>query len=582
MFAFTESIERLNMNRSTQQTTDIAEDQEKNRPESNDWRSSTQDDSDTNMTEDDETTSYPNVSDGWYGADQTSPLLLPSNIRTQVTVRASQPLKNLAKQMHVSSSYRVEKKIAQAIDELGLFPLNLIHSPSVRQPDPMVKSDDYCAVMLNNHACTNTSNPRTAQAPIARLKIKTSILKSPTSNQDPESNGNLSSSPIGSPSSKRRRRSAGSNKICSPQGGAERTLIFIRNSRFLPRSQSNMSPKVAIEYRLVNGLKDPTSDAAADGDCEHDENTLAGRRSHLGDDDDGQSVGSRARIRHSDQIKHCKSVGGDPVLSPSQYSHVSSRSSHHAPPSSTYTGEHRTENETRHSGGPVDSTTLNGEVFTFDHEDTVTVDEKRGESRLGAEHSSDADACPIRSPLRDQADTDTGTKSIHKANEWAEIKDPEASRDRLLCLPVEHKFESDLSFLLNEFAIDSEKLNKNLVPFVSDGSVHSTNPTTRMIPMDEVGWAILQRQHELRMVCAANHSVLRRLVQAARRDVQRQEIQRRLAIADADVIEAYNKLESYRPLRKPPLKRDRDMAWKALKERRKILKELEAFDACSP
>lgn len=48
------------------------------------------------------------------------------------------------------------------------------------------------------------------------------------------------------------------------------------------------------------------------------------------------------------------------------------------------------------------------------------------------------------------------------------------------------------------------------------------------------------------------------------------------------VIEAYNKLESYRPLRKPPLKRDRDIAWKALRERRKILKELEAFDSCSP
>lgn len=48
------------------------------------------------------------------------------------------------------------------------------------------------------------------------------------------------------------------------------------------------------------------------------------------------------------------------------------------------------------------------------------------------------------------------------------------------------------------------------------------------------------------------------------------------------VIEAYNKLESYRPHRKPPLKRDRDISWKALKERRKILKELEAFDAKSP
>ncbi|BHF66718.1 transcriptional adaptor 3 [Sparganum proliferum] len=98
----------------------------------------------------------------------------------------------------------------------------------------------------------------------------------------------------------------------------------------------------------------------------------------------------------------------------------------------------------------------------------------------------------------------------------------------------------------------------------------------------DVTLALLQRQRELRLVCAANHSVLHRLIQAARRDLQRQEIQRRLAIADADVIEAYNKLESYRVLHRPALKRDRDAAWKTLKERQKIRAELEAFDRKGP
>ncbi|VDL93407.1 unnamed protein product [Schistocephalus solidus] len=98
----------------------------------------------------------------------------------------------------------------------------------------------------------------------------------------------------------------------------------------------------------------------------------------------------------------------------------------------------------------------------------------------------------------------------------------------------------------------------------------------------DVTLALLQRQRELRLVCAANHSVLHRLIQAARRDLQRQEIQRRLAIADADVIEAYNKLEGYRLHHRPALKRDRDAAWKTLKERQKIRAELEAFDRKGP
>ena len=52
---------------------------------------------------------------------------------------------------------------------------------------------------------------------------------------------------------------------------------------------------------------------------------------------------------------------------------------------------------------------------------------------------------------------------------------------------------------------------------------------------DQLTLALIRRQRELRLVCAANHNILHRLIQAARRDLQRQEIQRRLAIADADV-----------------------------------------------
>ncbi|KAM7532545.1 hypothetical protein Aperf_G00000131992 [Anoplocephala perfoliata] len=87
---------------------------------------------------------------------------------------------------------------------------------------------------------------------------------------------------------------------------------------------------------------------------------------------------------------------------------------------------------------------------------------------------------------------------------------------------------------------------------------------------DQITLALMRRQRELRLVCAANHNILHRLIQAARRDLQRQEIQRRLAIADADVLEAYNKLESYKTQKRSALKRDRDFAWKTLKERQKI------------
>ncbi|KAA0194184.1 hypothetical protein FBUS_08509, partial [Fasciolopsis buskii] len=346
---------------------------------------------------------------------------------------------------------------------------------------------------------------------------------------------------------------------------------------------ANPAPKDTNEYHLVNGSVG-VENHSVDGTL------VAEDEGHPGDDDDAYSVGSRTRIRlsHTDQTKHSR-CSGERLLSPVHNLHLSSRSLYHSAPHSSgaCTAENFTETETGLPMCHIDQPTFNGDVFIFDHESTTVNGEKSNDERIGISNSSDPDTGPVRSPTHEHNELDPSMRCSIKSSEWSDAGAPgfdcDAPRDRLLRLPVEQKFESDLSLLLNEFSVGADKLARSLVsPSPDKSSIQSNNPATSMVPIDEVGWAVLQRQHELRMVCAANHSVLRRLVQAARRDIQRQEIQRRLAIADADVIEAYNKLESYRPLRKPPLKRDRDIAWKALRERRKILKELEAFDSCSP
>ncbi|KAL3308870.1 transcriptional adaptor 3 [Cichlidogyrus casuarinus] len=95
---------------------------------------------------------------------------------------------------------------------------------------------------------------------------------------------------------------------------------------------------------------------------------------------------------------------------------------------------------------------------------------------------------------------------------------------------------------------------------------------------DAVTWALVQRQRELKTLCSSNIQNFRRLLQQAKKDMQRQEIQRRLAIADADVIETFNKINQHKSSGKALLKRDKDAAWKCIKERKKILLELESFD----
>ncbi|VDM00469.1 unnamed protein product [Schistocephalus solidus] len=58
----------------------------------------------------------------------------PYRVCDSLTSLTTQPLKNLARQLQVSSSFRVEKKVAQAMEELGLFPLTLYLNHLAQRP----------------------------------------------------------------------------------------------------------------------------------------------------------------------------------------------------------------------------------------------------------------------------------------------------------------------------------------------------------------------------------------------------------------------------------------------------------------
>ena len=57
----------------------------------------------------------------------------------------------------------------------------------------------------------------------------------------------------------------------------------------------------------------------------------------------------------------------------------------------------------------------------------------------------------------------------------------------------------------------------------------------------------------------------------------RQEVRNKLQQADNEVMEAYRKISQARSKKKPPTKKEREQAWKALKERDIILKQLESI-----
>jgi len=93
---------------------------------------------------------------------------------------------------------------------------------------------------------------------------------------------------------------------------------------------------------------------------------------------------------------------------------------------------------------------------------------------------------------------------------------------------------------------------------------------------DEILAELERCQAELRAVSAHNHTQLKRLVKLAREEMSRQEIRNKLAETDEEVKEAYTKIAAANIKKRSPTKKEKDTAWKSIKDREAIIKQLES------
>ncbi|KAK3728912.1 hypothetical protein RRG08_051560 [Elysia crispata] len=94
-------------------------------------------------------------------------------------------------------------------------------------------------------------------------------------------------------------------------------------------------------------------------------------------------------------------------------------------------------------------------------------------------------------------------------------------------------------------------------------------------PEDEVLAELRKKQQELRAVCQQNVHILRSLHRQGREDVARQGLKKKLQACDAEIMEAYRKIQLARHKKKSPTKKDKEVIAKALKERETIVKALD-------
>ncbi|KAK9499840.1 hypothetical protein O3M35_002801 [Rhynocoris fuscipes] len=94
---------------------------------------------------------------------------------------------------------------------------------------------------------------------------------------------------------------------------------------------------------------------------------------------------------------------------------------------------------------------------------------------------------------------------------------------------------------------------------------------------DEVLNEIKKCEEELKIVAAQNKEHLTKLLAQAKHEMKRQEIKRKIRTLDSELIEIYRKTNCAKLKKKQLQRKERDQAWKVLKDRELLLKTLESL-----
>ncbi|XP_062842500.1 transcriptional adapter 3 [Trichomycterus rosablanca] len=92
---------------------------------------------------------------------------------------------------------------------------------------------------------------------------------------------------------------------------------------------------------------------------------------------------------------------------------------------------------------------------------------------------------------------------------------------------------------------------------------------------DEVLAELQKRQAELKALSSHNLKRKQELLRLARDEMRKQDLRQRVRVADNEVMEAFRRIMAARQKKRTPTKKEKDQAWKALKERESILKLLD-------
>lgn len=99
---------------------------------------------------------------------------------------------------------------------------------------------------------------------------------------------------------------------------------------------------------------------------------------------------------------------------------------------------------------------------------------------------------------------------------------------------------------------------------------------------DEILAELRKKQAELKALSHQNAVMLRFLHKQAKEEIAQQELRKKLAAVDAEVIDAYRRVQASKGKKKTPTKKEKELFYKALRERQAIVKQLQQSSSQKP
>ncbi|XP_023242315.1 transcriptional adapter 3-B-like [Centruroides sculpturatus] len=121
------------------------------------------------------------------------------------------------------------------------------------------------------------------------------------------------------------------------------------------------------------------------------------------------------------------------------------------------------------------------------------------------------------------------------------------------------------------------QLEKRIRRELEEQGILDADDVTVENPDDEILTELKKCQAELKTLSTYNLTQIKRLLRLAKEEMAKQEIRKKLQVADNEVMEAHRRIMASKQKKRSPTKKEKELAMKAIKEREQILKQLDGI-----